>query len=92
MSLDPSTAVSGLGLGRREVRLAVPLVPRQQERLREEVLLAPDVLGDGVGAAVATAESGPLLRAQLPAAVATIRIGTWEDNSHIGFIFKTTRA
>ena len=59
----------------QQVRLALPLVLGQQERLGEEVLGGTDVLGDGVGAAVTTTEARPLLGTESPAVVASVRTG-----------------
>ena len=45
------------------IRLAAPLLPRQDEGFLEEVLLAVDVLGDSLGTSVSAGEASPLLRA-----------------------------
>lgn len=71
----------GLAARRSEVRFAAPLVLRHEERPLEEVLLAVDVLGDGVRRVVATAEAGPLLGAQATAAVSPTGVGTYTSNS-----------
>jgi len=89
VSLYPAASSSPGLLDRRrclpcqQVGLARPLLLGQlEEGLLEKVLLAADVLGDGVGAVVATAEPRPLLGAQAAAAVATVRVGTFPDNDN----------
>ena len=81
MSLKPAVSSSARLLDCRrlaseKVRLARPLLLRQlKERLLEEVLLAADVFGNGVGAVVAAAEPRPLFRTEASPAIASVRIG-----------------
>ena len=59
-----------------EVRLAAPLLLRQDECLFEEVFLTVDVLGYGIGTVRSATESGPFFSAQPSAVVPPIGVCT----------------